>query len=267
MMATILHIYRAYIVNILDILVLTVVFYKLILAIKGTRAIQIVVGILFVLGVTMLSRDVLSLKALSWLLEKFWLAAVIIFAVIFQTEIRDVLAQVGGQLGRRIKSKLFLKHFWSSKPQIQDSYVTEIVETAKDLSAFMAGGLIAIENEIGLKNYTETGVSLNADISKELLLSIFKNKSAPLHDGAVIIFNGRILAAGCVLPLSQDTSVKIFGTRHRAALGLSQATDAIIVVVSEETGHISVAYKGKLHSDISASKLKEAINSKGEALT
>jgi diadenylate cyclase len=266
-MTMILHIYRTYIVNILDILVLTVMFYKLILVIKGTRAIQIVVGILFVLGLTMVARDVLSLKALSWLLEKFWLAAVIIFAVIFQAEIRNVLAQVGEQLGRRLKSKLFLKHFWSPKPQIQDSYVAaEIVETAKDLSASMTGGLIAIENEIGLKNYAETGVFLNADISKELLLSIFKNKS-PLHDGAVIILDGKISAAGCLLPLSQDTNVKISGTRHRAALGLSQATDAIIVVVSEETGRVSVAYKGKLHSDISASKLKETINSKGEVLT
>jgi diadenylate cyclase len=266
MMATMLHIYRAYIVNILDILVLTVVFYKLILAIKGTRAIQIVVGILFVLGLTMVARDILSLKALSWLLEKFWLAAVIIFAVIFQAEIRNVLAQVGGQLGRRLKSKLFLRHFWSPKPQIQDSYVADIVETAQDLSASMAGGLIAIENDIGLKNYAETGVFLNADISKELLLSIFKNKS-PLHDGAVIIIDGKISAAGCLLPLSQDTNVKLSGTRHRAALGLSQATDAMIVVVSEETGRVSVAYKGKLHGDISASELKEVINSKGEVLT
>jgi diadenylate cyclase len=252
-MGTMSHIYSTYIVNVLDILVLTVIFYRLILVIKGTRAIQIVVGILFILGLTVVARDVLYLKALSWLLEHFWLAAVIIFAVIFQTEIRNVLAQVGGQL-------------WSSKAQIQDSYVADIVEAAQDLSASMMGGLIAIENEIGLKNYAETGVSLNADISKELLLSIFKNKSAPLHDGAVIIFNGKISAAGCLLPLSHDTNVKIFGTRHRAALGLSEVTDAMIVVVSEETGRISVAYKGKLYGNILASKLKEIINSKGEVL-
>ncbi|GHT42105.1 membrane protein [Endomicrobiia bacterium] len=253
-MGTMLHIYRTYIVNVLDILVLTVIFYRLILVIKGTRAIQVVVGILFVLGLTVVARDVLHLKTLSWLLEKFWLAAATIFAVIFQTEIRNVFAQVGGRL-------------WNSKSQTQDSYVADIVETVEDLSVSMMGGLIAIENKIGLKNYTETGVSLNADISKELLLSIFKNKSAPLHDGAVIIFNGKISAAGCLLPLSHNTNVKIFGTRHRAALGLSEVTDAIIVVVSEETGRISIAYEGNLHSNISASELKEIINSKGKVLT
>ncbi|GHT37546.1 membrane protein [Endomicrobiia bacterium] len=257
-MGAMLHIYRTYIVNVLDILVLTVIFYILILVIKGTRAIQVVVGILFVLGLTVVARGVLHLKALSWLLEKFWPAAVIIFAVIFQTEIRNVFAQVGGRLGGRL---------WNSKSQTQDSYVADIVETLEDLSVSMMGGLIAIENEIGLKNYTETGVSLNADISKELLLSIFKNKSAPLHDGAVIIFNGKISAAGCLLPLSHNTNVKIFGTRHRAALGLSEVTDAIIVVVSEETGRISIAYEGNLHSNISTSELKEIINSKGKVLT
>jgi diadenylate cyclase len=208
---------------------------------------------LFILGLTVVSRDVLHLKALSWLLDNFWLTAVIIFAVIFQIEIRNVLAQIGGQL-------------WGSKNKIQNSYVTEIIEAVEGLSSSKMGGLIAIENEIGLKNFTETGITLNADISNELLLSIFKNKSAPLHDGAVIVFNGKISAAGCLLPLSHDTSVKIFGTRHRAALGLSEVTDAVIIVVSEETGRISVAYKGKLYGDISTSKLKEIINTNGEVL-
>jgi diadenylate cyclase len=130
----------------------------------------------------------------------------------------------------------------------------------------MSGGLVAIENEIGLKNFTETGISLNADISKELLVSIFKNKSAPLHDGAVIIFNDKISAACCLLPLNRDTGVKILGTRHRAALGLSEVTDAVILVVSEETGQISVAYKGKLNCNISSAELREIISTNGEAL-
>ncbi|MCA6072514.1 MAG: diadenylate cyclase CdaA [Endomicrobium sp.] len=252
-METITHLYSTYIVNILDILILAMVFHRLILVIKGTRAIQIVVGILFILGLTVVSRDVLHLKALSWLLDNFWLAAVIIFAVIFQIEIRNVLAQIGGQL-------------WGSKNQTQNSYVTEIIEAVEELSSSKMGGLIAIGNEIGLKNFTETGITLNANISNELLLSIFKNKSAPLHDGAVIVFNGKISAAGCLLPLSHDTSVKIFGTRHRAALGLSEVTDAIIIVVSEETGRISVAYKGNLYGNIPTSKLKEIIDTNGEVL-
>ncbi|MDR3256376.1 MAG: diadenylate cyclase CdaA [Endomicrobium sp.] len=252
-MATLLNIYNTYIVNVLDIFILTIIFYRIILVIKGTRAIQIVVGILFILVLTIVARNILHLKALSWLLENFWFAAVIILAVVFQIEIRNVLAQTGGQI-------------WGAKAKIKDSYVTGIIEAVEDLSTSLTGGLIAIENEIGLKNFTEAGILLNANISKELLLSIFKNKSAPLHDGAVIIFNGKIVAAGCLLPLSHNTNVKIFGTRHRAALGLSEVTDAITIIVSEETGQISVAYKGKLNGNISPAKLREIINTNGEVL-
>jgi diadenylate cyclase len=252
-METMSYVYNSYIVNILDILVLTIIFYRLILIIKGTKAIQIVIGILFVLGLTIVARDVLHLKALSWLLENFWLAAVIIFAVIFQTEIRNVLAQLGSQL-------------WCSKSKVEDFYITEIVEAVEDLSKSVMGGLIALENEVGLKNFIETGIALNANISKELLLSIFKNKSAPLHDGAVIIFSGKIMAAGCLLPLSHETDVKLFGTRHRAALGFSEVTDALVIVVSEETGKISVAYKGKLHGNISVVKLKQIMKTNGKVL-
>lgn len=245
-METLLNIYSKYIVNFLDIFILAVVFYRVILIIKGTRAIQIIVGILFILGFTIIARDILCLKALSWLLKNFWLAAFIIFAVVFQTEIRNFLAQIGEQL-------------YGSKTKIKDSYVGEIIEAVENLSLSMTGGLIAIENEIGLKNFAETGIFLNADISKELLLSIFKNKSAPLHDGAVIIVDDKISAAGCLLPLSH-LDVKIFGTRHRAALGLSEVTDAVTIIVSEETGQISVAYKGKLSGNISIGELRDIIN-------
>jgi diadenylate cyclase len=248
-----LHICNTHINNIFDVFILTIVLYKIILVIKGTRAVQIVVGVLFILGLTITARDILHLKALSWFLGNFWLDAVIVFTVIFQAEIRSVLAQIGGQI-------------CCSREKVKNSCVIEIVETVEDLSASMVGGLIAIENGIGLKNFAKTGISLNANISKELLLSIFKNKCAPLHDGAVIIFNDKISAAGCLLPLSHDTNVEIFGARHRAALGLSEVTDAIIIIISEETGHISVAYKGKLNVNISASKLKEIINKSSEVL-
>ncbi|MDR1784445.1 MAG: diadenylate cyclase CdaA [Endomicrobium sp.] len=246
-----LNVYNEYIASFLDVIVLAIIFYRVILVIKKTRAIQIIFGIFIILVFTIIAKF-LRLKAVLWILENFWLAAVIIFSVVFQVEIRNVLAQIGGQVyGFRLK--------------IKDSYVNEIVETVKELSISMTGGLISIENEVGLKNFTETGISLNADISKELLLSIFKNKSAPLHDGAVIIFNDKISAAGCLLPLSH-TNIKIFGTRHRAALGLSELTDAVTIVVSEETGQISVAYKGELKVNISLLELKEIISSNGEFL-
>ncbi|OEG70664.1 hypothetical protein ATZ36_16925 [Candidatus Endomicrobiellum trichonymphae] len=250
-MEAMLNIYNTYIVNILDIFIFAIIFYRIILIIKGTMAIQIVVGILFILGFTIVAEYVLHLRVLSWLLNRLWVTAAVIFVVIFQPEIRNVLARIGGRL-------------WGLKAKVKDSYITEIVEAVEDLSVSMSGGLVAIGNKIGLKNFTETGISLNADISKELLLSIFKNKSAPLHDGAIIIFNDKILAAGCLLPLfplNHDTGVKIIlGTRHRAALGLSEVTDAVIIVVSEETGRISVAYKGKLNCNISSAELREIIS-------
>ncbi|MDR3111684.1 MAG: diadenylate cyclase CdaA [Elusimicrobiota bacterium] len=232
-MNLLLYIYDAYISNILDILTLTVIFYKIILIIKGTRTIQVLAGIFFILALTIVSRDILRLNALSWILENFWLAAVVIFSVVFQTEIRNLFAQVGGQ-------------FLSSKNKIKDTFLCEIVESLEDLSINKYGALIVIENEIGLKNFVETGVILGATISKELLLSIFKSKHAPLHDGAVIISGEKIVAANCVIPLSNNANIKLHGTRHRAALGLSESTDAVVIVVSEETGRISVAFKGEL---------------------
>jgi diadenylate cyclase len=250
-----LNIYNTYIVNILDVFIFVIIFYRVLLIMKGTMAIQIIVGILFILGFAIVAEYVLHLRALSCLLNRLWVTAVVIFVVIFQQEIRNGLARIGGQL-------------WGFKAKVKNSYITEIVEAVEDLSVSMSGGLVAIENEIGLKNFTETGISLNADISKELLLSIFKNESAPLHDGAIIIFNDKILAAGCLLPLNHDTGVKkiALGTRHRAALGLSEITDAVIVVVSEETGWISVAHKGNLNCNISSAELREIISTNGKTL-
>jgi diadenylate cyclase len=252
-MEVMLNIYNTYIVSILDIFILAIVFYRIIIIMKGTIAIQIIVGILFILGFTIVAEYVLHLRVLSWILSRLLGTSVVILAVIFQMEIRSLLARVGG-------------HFWGGKTKVKSSYIIEIVEAVENLSMSRSGGLVAIENEIGLKNFTETGISLNADISKELLLSIFKNESAPLHDGAVIVLNDKILAAGCVLPLNRDTSVKILGTRHRAALGLSEVTDAVIIVVSEETVQVSVAYKGKLNCNILPAELREIISTNGEAL-
>jgi diadenylate cyclase len=254
MMEAMLNIYNTYIINILDILIFAIIFYRIVLIIKGAISIQIIVGVLFVLGFTIIAEYVLHLRALSWLLNRLWITTVVIFVVIFQPEIRNILARIGGYL-------------WGLKAKVKNSYITEIIKAVEDLSMSMSGGLVAIGNEIGLKNFTETGIPLNADISKELLLSIFKNKSAPLHDGAVIIFNDKILAAGCLLPLNHDTGVKIIlGTRHRAALGLSEVTDAVIIVVSEETGLVSVAYKGKLNCNISSVELRGIISTNGKDL-
>lgn len=225
------NIWFTYIVNILDILIVAYIFYRTLLVIKGTRTIQVVIGLIILVGITILARDVLHLQTLSWLMSKFWVAAVVILAVVFQTEIRYGLAKLG--------SKLFF-----TETKIKSNFLEEIVEAAKEMSKIKMGALIVIEREMGLKNYADTGTYIDAKITHELLLSIFNTK-APIHDGAVIIKDEKLQSAGCVLPISTEIEVKHLGTRHRAGIGISSITDAIVLVVSEETGRISLFIDGK----------------------
>jgi diadenylate cyclase len=230
--------------HVVDILLVAYVFYRLMLIIKGTRAVQIILGILTLIIITFVAQEVLYLNTLSWLFNKFWLATVVILAVVFQPEIRSALAQLGSHRWGRILLPSEM------------SFVNEIVEAVREFSQKHIGALIVLERETGLRNYIETGTIVNAHVSRELILSIF-NPNSPLHDGAIIIENARLIAAGCVLPLSHEPGIsKIFGTRHRAAVGLSEISDALIIVVSEETGKISMSREGKLDSDIDIEDLR-----------
>ena len=246
-MELVAHIWNVYISNILDILILAYIFYRILLVIKGTRTIQVVIGLIVLVAVTIIARDVLHLQTLSWIMGKFWLAAVVILAVVFQSEIRYALAKIG--------SKLFL---FGTK--IKSNFISEIVEAASEMSRIRMGALIVIERDMGLKNYTETGIKLDAKVTHELLLSIFNTK-APIHDGAVIIKDEKIEAAGCVLPISTEIEVKHLGTRHRAGIGLSATTDAIVLVVSEETGNISICVDGEIEK-VSSENLLETLTNK-----
>jgi diadenylate cyclase len=227
------QIWSTYIVNILDILIVAFIIYRILILIKGTRATQIVVGLIILVAITILARDILHLRTLAWLLGKFWFAAVLILAIIFQSEIRYALAKLGSQ---------FLAY---NQPKIKTDFLEEIVEASIEMSNSRVGALIIFEKEMGLKNYTDTGILMDAKVSHELIRSIFNTK-APVHDGAVIIVNERIHSAGCVLPISSEIEVRHLGTRHRAAIGISTLTDAIALVVSEETGNISIAKDGKI---------------------
>ena len=234
-----------YLVNIIDILIVTYIIYHIILLVKGTRAVQILIGILILLIITFLARDIFHLKTLTWMLENFWLAAVVIIAVVFQPEIRSALVQLGSQ-------------HWAKFISVPDSsYINEVIEAIKELSERKEGALIVFEKDIGLKEYIETGTKINANISRDLIVSIF-NKDSPLHDGAVIIRDGMLVSAGCVLPLSSTESklTKTFGTRHSAGLGLSEVTDAIVIMVSEETSKISIAVNGKITGNVDPDKLR-----------
>lgn len=239
------NIWSIYIVNILDILIVSYIFYRMLLVTKGTRTIQIVVGLIILVAITILARDVLHLRTLTWLMSKFWLVAVVILAVIFQVEIRYGLAKLG--------SKLF-----SADTKIRSNFIEEIVKAAIEMSKMKMGALIVIERDMGLKAYADTGTYVDAVISHELLLSIFNTK-APVHDGAGIIKNERLHSVGCVLPISTEIEVKYLGTRHRAGIGLSAITDALIIIVSEETGRISIAVNGKIEH-FSNDKLVEELS-------
>jgi diadenylate cyclase len=241
------HIWTVFMNPAIDILLIAFVFYRLLLMIKGTHATQVVMGLAVLMVTTLVVRNVLHLQASTWLLENFWAGAVVILAVVFQPELRAALAQLGSHpLGRILLPT-------------QLSFIDEVIGAVREAMQRQMGLLIVLEQEVGLRNYAETGTILNAEISKELLMAIFHYRS-PLHDGAAIIQNGRLLAAGCLLPLSNDPSLaKILGTRHRAAVGISEFTDAWVIVVSEETGTLSLARGGQLERELSVDDLQNRL--------
>ncbi len=221
-----------YLVNIADIVIVAYIFYRILLIIRGTRATQIIVGLFILIFATFIA-GLLQLETLAWLLNKFWLGAIVILAVVFNDEIRLALAKLGS------------KFVYTNNVNTNNDFLSDISESAVIMSKAKIGGLIVLEKEMGLKNYAETGTRIDAIVSQELILSIFQTKS-PIHDGAIIIKGERIHSAGCVLPISSDIEDKHLGTRHRAAIGLSSLTDAVIVIISEETGGISISYEGRI---------------------
>lgn len=240
-------------IDIIDISLVTLILYKLIMVIKGTRAVQLLKGIFIILIVWFIS-DKFQLQTLNWMMQQVLIWGVIAFVIIFQPELRRALEQLG-------RGGLFF-----SRTSLQDDGVVEKqIEAIVSATDYMAkrriGALMSIERETGMNDYIETGIPLNATISKELLINIFI-PNTPLHDGAVILQKNKVAAAACYLPLSESPFIsKELGTRHRAAVGISEVTDSITVVVSEETGSISLTKNGELHRDIKLDKLKELLTS------
>lgn len=231
------------IVNILDVLVVWFVIYKLITLIKGTKAVQLLKGI-FVIIIARVVTDFLGMDTLGWLLENVISIGFFAIIVIFQPEIRRALEQIG-------RGKLFARS--SSMQEEEEKH--RLIEAMKKSVSYMAkrriGALISIERETGLTEYIETGIQLNAHLTSELMINIFI-PNTPLHDGAVIVQKNKIVSAACYLPLSESPFIsKELGTRHRAAIGLSEVTDAITIVVSEETGAVSLTSNGDLHRNLS----------------
>lgn len=232
--------------DIIDILIIAYVIYKVFIFIRGTYVIQVLYGLGVILLFSLLAEK-FHLRTIAWLLTNFASLWVITFIIIFQNEIRKALARIGD-------NKLWQKFFQSD---ITEKTKDEIIKIALRFSTLKTGALIVIENSISLREYTKTGVEINAQVSAELLSTIFFKNTA-LHDGSVIITGNKIAAASCILPLSENQSLKkTYGTRHRAGLGISEETDAFVLIISEETGNISVAIKGKLVNDITEEFLRE----------
>jgi len=227
-----------------EILILWFVIYHIILFFEGTRAIQVMRGIIILLLAFFISGR-LNFQVLNWLLTKLFGISVIATLIIFHPEIRQGLARLGQRkiFGSTLREKEI------------DSMLKEIAQASETLSRNKLGALIAIEKNDPLTEYIETGVLLDARLSSDLIEAIFTPNN-PLHDGGLIIQHGRIIAAGCLFPLTQNQDLsRVFGTRHRAALGLSDETDAIIVIVSEERRDISLVYQRKLYRDLSLEQI------------
>ncbi len=230
----------------MDIFAVAIILYWTLLLIRGTRALQMVFG-LIVLGAGYLLAQGAEMSTLVWLLENFLGSIVLVIVILFQNEIRHALALVG------------TNPLTGSNPGEQRLVLDEIVKATGSLSNRRIGALIALERSTGLKNYIRKGTMIDATVSKDLLMSIFMPFS-PIHDGAIVISGGKIAAAQVFFPLTLNPRLeKILGTRHRAALGLTEETDAVVIVVSEETGKISLTCEGKIYSRLESDELKRLL--------
>nr|WP_263323845.1 diadenylate cyclase CdaA [Neobacillus sp. Marseille-Q6967] len=240
-----------YLATIVDILLVWYVIYKLINLIKGTKAVQLLKGI-FVILLARVVSEFFGLNTLSWIMQQTINWGFLAIIIIFQPELRRALEQLGR--GR------FFSRSSSPDDDEQEKTVEAIIKATDYMAKRRIGALISIERETGMSDYIETGIPLDAKISSELLINIFI-PNTPLHDGAVIIQKNTVAAAACYLPLSESPFIsKELGTRHRAALGISEVTDSITVVVSEETGNISLTKNGELHRNLTLDAFKELIS-------
>jgi diadenylate cyclase len=222
----------------LDILLVAALIYRVLTLFRGTRAVQITIGLAVLAGTAMAARA-LDLASLGWLLDHFWSFWVVALIVVFQPELRRALGWIGQ--GRVLQGLI-------GDAAEGARVVEEVARAADSLASRRIGALIVLERATGLRQYAELGVALDALVSADLLMSVFLPYS-PLHDGAVFVHGQRVVAAGCFLPLSRNTQIgRALGTRHRAALGIAEETDAIAVVASEETGRLSVAVAGGIET-------------------
>lgn len=237
--------------DVLDVIIVAVVFYKLYMLIRETRAEQLLKGIILLLVAAKIS-DVLGLRTLFWILEKAMTLGVLAVLIVFQPELRRGLEYIG-------RTKFFSKSLIEVEIEEVEETANQIVDAYASLARQKIGALIIIERQTGLNEIAETGTEINGRVSSELLVNIF-TPNTPLHDGAVLINKNNIKAASCFLPLTENINLsKELGTRHRAAIGMTEKSDSLALIVSEETGIISIADNGKLKRNIETDELREII--------
>ncbi|MBD2871727.1 diadenylate cyclase CdaA [Paenibacillus arenilitoris] len=235
-----------YVKDIIDVAIVSFIIYKMILLVRGTRAVQLLKGIFVLVGVWGLSTW-FNLYTLKWLMNQIFTFGIVTVLIIFQPELRRVLEQLG-------RGKLFARSY-SLERDIVSEQVDGVIKAVRFMSERKIGALIVFERSTGLSELVESGIQMESKITSELLINIF-TPNTPLHDGAVIIRGNQIMAAGCYLPLSENPFIsKELGTRHRAAIGVSEVTDAVSVTVSEETGQVSLSLGGMIVRDINEESL------------
>jgi uncharacterized protein (TIGR00159 family) len=235
-------------IDLIDILVVAFLIYRILLLIQGTRALQMLVGLATIFVVYVMAQF-FQLMTLSWILNNFLSSIILVIVVLFQAEIRRGLARVGKN------------PFSSSIEEVDEGFVPELARAANTLANRKIGAIIVVERETGLSDYIRDGVNVDARATKEIITSIFLPTS-PIHDGAIIIRRGRIVAAGCFFPLATDLEIhQDLGTRHRAALGISEESDAAVIVVSEERGEVSLVQGGKIYFNLDAESLEQRLRS------
>lgn len=245
-------------VDFLDIVVVAIIIYLCVRIIRETRAMQLVKGIVFI-ALVYFVVNLLNMEASTAIFKTIFNNIILIVVILFAPEIRNILEQIGKGTARKNFKTIVHPGVAVELAGIQDC-IESTIQACSDLSDTRTGALIVFENETLLGNVIDSGTLLNAKPSKALIKNVFYPKT-PLHDGAMVIRNGKILSAGCILPLTKKQLNTRFGTRHRAAVGLTEESDALVIVVSEETGSISVARNGVLTSDISDGELRDILMS------
>jgi len=231
--------------DILDIVIVSYLFYQFFLLVQGTRSVQLLVGVGILIIATFVSHFI-KLETIYWMLTKFWTIGVVALLIVFQPEIRQALVKMG--------QRPFLRPFL-----LEEKFIEKVVQSVLLLAKAKFGAIIVFERNMGLQDYVKTGVAIDSEYTTELVSTIFSPNTL-LHDGAVIVKNKRIVAAGCLLPLTDKTGLdRIYGMRHRAGMGLGEESDALVIVVSEESGNISMIVNGKITPNLNEELLREML--------